>query len=190
MALGLGMQATSLLTEGFLGSKQKKAEKALAKYNQQLALQRAKAVEERTKFRQMRQAEYGQRLLGQQKASLGGSGMASGAGGVGDMILAEQASELELENLLIGQEGLLEASQARSQANQYGFQASQLGQQARNSILGGFLGASPMVATGAYYGFKGLGKFGGSMVSDLGHIFGASKNKAEFIKPIKEMFTA
>ena len=75
---------------------------------------------------------------------------------MGDQILAKQRSELELKNLMIGNEGLLEASQARSQAGAYRMQAKMFGQQARNTLLGGFLGAGGDIGRGlgTYYMLK------------------------------------
>ena len=147
-AIGVGLMAGSSVWSGFLGASEKKSQKALAKYNALLAEKQAKAIEERTKFQMSRQAKAGERLIGHQTAALGASGMAMGAGGVGDEILAEQRSELELENLMIGYEGLLEASQARSQAAAYRMQAKMFGQQARNSIIMGFLGAGSSIGQG------------------------------------------
>ena len=148
LAIGTGLQAGSSILSGFLGSREKKAEKALAKYNAALMDKQAKEIEERTRFQLVRQAEAGEREIGFLRTTLGASGMVAGAGGVGDELLAEQRSELELESLLIGYEGRLEASQARSGAGAYRMQAKMLGQQARNTLLGGFLGAGSAIGQG------------------------------------------
>jgi len=140
LAAGLGLQAGSSLVQGFLGSNQKKDEAAIAKYNAAITRQNAEMVKKRVRFQQSRQAEMGARILGEKEAALGGSGLVT-TEGAPMLSLALQESELELENFLIGQQGQEEINQLVSQAQGYDIMAKQAKKGARQSLVGGFLGA-------------------------------------------------
>ena len=90
------------------------SEKNIAEFNAQVAEQQAKAERLRAGFAQKRQAERGERVTSSLQAGLG---MAGGLGAGTSLLLeAEQAAELELENLLIGFEGEVLARRAETQA--------------------------------------------------------------------------
>ncbi len=86
----------------------------IANYKAAVAEQTAKAEELAAGFEQQRQTEAAERVKSRLRAQLGA------AGGTGSPVAfdltAEQAAELELENLLIGYEGEVRAGRARSQA--------------------------------------------------------------------------
>ena len=90
-----------------------KSQKNLAVFNAQVAENEAKAKRQATRFKSKRQAEAGARIKSSLKAKIAAGG---GAGSpVAEDLVAEQASELELENLLIGFEGEVAATQAENQ---------------------------------------------------------------------------
>ena len=99
--------AKGLRTEG-------KSAQNIANFNAAIAEQEAKAQRAKAGFAQKRQAKRGAEITSALTAKLGA------AGGVGSPVAldlaAEQAAELELENLLIGFEGEVLAGQAESQA--------------------------------------------------------------------------
>jgi hypothetical protein len=91
-----------------------KSRENLAKFNAQVAENEATAKRQATKFATKRQAEKGARIKSSLKARIAASG---GTGSpVSEDLQAEQASELELENLLIGFEGEVSAQQSKEQA--------------------------------------------------------------------------
>jgi len=191
LAMGLGMQAGSSLLGGFFGANQKKNEAAVAKYNAAVMRKRAEAIRMQTKFRQVRQAEEGARVQGELRASIGGSGIVS-TQGAPLLALALQKSETDLENYLIGYEGRQLAEEAENQALEYDMQKQFARIGARQSMIGGFLGAgaSAMMAwsqipkkttsptfswtkmastgSGAYGGTGGGGPTGGGSRSMIG----------------------
>lgn len=93
---------------------QGKSEQNIAEFNAQVAEQAAIAAKSKAAFAQKRQAKKGVAIQSALEAGLGK------AGGIGSPVAAdligEQAEELELENLLLGFEGEVLASQAESQA--------------------------------------------------------------------------
>ena len=103
----------SLSGAGALRAQGKSAQN-IANYNAAVAEQEAKAIRDKAKFDQIRQAERAERIKGAQEAAIAKAG---GAGSpVAGYLAGEQAAELELENLLIGHEGELGAGRAESQA--------------------------------------------------------------------------
>ncbi len=99
--------AAGLRTEG-------KSAQNIANFNAAIAEQEAKAQRAKAGFAQKRQAKRGVEITSALTAKLGA------AGGLGSPVAldlaAEQAAELELENLLIGFEGEVLAGRAESQA--------------------------------------------------------------------------
>lgn len=106
------------LFESLSGAKGLRAEgksaQNIAEFNAQIEEQNAIAVKNKALFEQQRQAKKGTAIKSSQIARLAkGGGLGSPV--TGDLV-AEQASELELENLLIGFEGEVAAQQRLSQA--------------------------------------------------------------------------
>jgi len=141
MAIGAGMQAGASILQGFMGSKQKKNEAAVAKYNAAVKRQEVKSIEYQTKFLQGRQAEAGARVQGELKAAIGGSGIVS-TQGAPMLALALQKSESDLENYMIGFEGMAAADRAENEALQYDMQKQFARIGAKQAMIGGFLGAA------------------------------------------------
>lgn len=135
-----GMMAGSSILSGFFGSTQKKNEAAVAKYNAALMQQQAEAIKQKTKFQMIRQAEEGQRVQGELRAAIGGSGLVA-TQGAPLLALALQKSESGLQNYLIGYEGRIAANEALSGAQNYLMQAKAAKIGAKQSMISGFLGA-------------------------------------------------
>ncbi len=91
-----------------------KSAQNIANFNAAVALQEAEAQRAKAGFAQKRQAKRGAQIKSALTAKIGA------AGGIGSLVAAdlaaEQAAELELENLLIGFEGEVAAGKAESQA--------------------------------------------------------------------------
>ena len=146
MAIGAGMQAGASILQGFMASKQKKNEAAVAKYNAAVKRQEVKSIEYQTKFLQQRHAEAGARVKGDLEASIGGSGTVS-TQGAPMLALALQDSELQLENYLIGFQGRIEAGQAESEAIGYDIQKKMARIGSRQALISGFLGAGASIGS-------------------------------------------
>ena len=92
-----------------------KSEQRIAEFNAQVAEQEAKAALLRSGFDQEQQAKEAEKIKSRVQANIGAAG---GTGSpVAVDITKEQASELELENLLIGFEGEVAARRAGTQAD-------------------------------------------------------------------------
>lgn len=84
-------------------------------FNARVLERNAKARIEKAKFDQVRQALRGRKILGRQIARAAASGALLDEGAPLRAI-TEQAEELELENLLIGHEGMVDAMRTRQEA--------------------------------------------------------------------------
>ena len=91
-----------------------KSRENLAKFNAQVQANEATAKRQATKFASKRQAEAAARTKSSLAARIAAAG-GTGSPVAGDLASA-QASELELENLLIGYEGEVAARQSDEQA--------------------------------------------------------------------------
>jgi len=145
--IGIGMQVGSSLLKGFFGSRQKKDEAAVYKYNAAVKRQEAEAIKKRTEFQQVRWAEAAARTQGYLEASVGGSGTVS-TQGAPMLALALQKQESELQGYLIGLQGRMEANLALSTADEYDMMKRMARKQARQSMIGGILGAGASVMSG------------------------------------------
>jgi hypothetical protein len=144
---GTGMQAYSKYQEGQAAAQEAKNAAVMEEYNAQVAEQAAKAAENRSMYEQERQLLEAKRVKGAQAAAIAGAGGIPGAGS-NLLLQAKQASELELDNLMIGYEGLTEAQRARSQAAGYRLQGSIYKQKAKNLKQAGLIGAGTSLLTG------------------------------------------
>ncbi len=144
---GVGLETGGSVLSGFFGASHKKNEAAVAKYDAAVMFQRAKAIRQKIKFQQVRQAEEGARIQGEIEAGIGGSGVVS-TEGAPLLSLALQKTESDLQNYLIGYEGRQEAKEAESQAMNFLLKAKQAKIGARQSLIGGFLGAGASALQG------------------------------------------
>lgn len=149
MGLGALAMAGGQLYGGYSAYEEGKDEAKLAKYNAAVKEQEAKSIEAKTKFEQMRAAEAGERTQQELEANIGASG---GVSTLGSPLLAAavQASELELKNLLIGQEGQTEAARARSEAEGYRMEGRMARARGRSAFTGSLIGAGGTLLSGLY----------------------------------------
>lgn len=114
ITVGTGIGAMGMYQQGQVAAQQAKSAQNMANYNAQVQEQEARARRQKATFDQTRQAKHGARVKSALTAKL------AKAGGLGSPVAldlaAEQAEELELENLLIGYEGEVGARRAESQA--------------------------------------------------------------------------
>ena len=144
---GVGMQAIGQYQQGVAAQAQAKAQATVAEYNARVSEQQAKAEEQAMQFRQRKAAEEASRYQSALQAGLGASGVVSSAG-TPLMIQARQVAESELENLMIGYEGMVGAQRARSQASLDRLQASIYKQQGKSAYTAGIFGAGTSLLTG------------------------------------------
>lgn len=145
--IAAGLTAGGMIYQGMMASQQAKTAQAVADYNAQLQEQQARQIEARTALAQKRQAKAATRKMGTLVARLGASGGVISEGAP-LLIQATQASESEMENLMIGYEGAVKASQARSQGQIDRMQADIYGKSATGALVGGALGAGSTLLTG------------------------------------------
>lgn len=156
---GVGLSAWSMYQQGRYAAADAKSQANLAEYNAQLAEREAQAAEAKTRFDQLRQQKMGAALQGQLTAKLGASGAVMDVGAP-LTLLAEQAGELALENMLIGVEGRTTAERYRSQGAIDTMQAGIYRTRAKNARTTGTLGAAGTLLQG--FGAMGsMGMFGG-----------------------------
>jgi len=111
---GTTIAAAGQLQAGQIAQAEAQSAQNIANYNAAVMEQEARAIRQKATFEQKRQAEEATRIKSALTARLGA------AGGLGSPVAAdlaaEQAAEMELENLLIGYEGEVGARRALSQA--------------------------------------------------------------------------
>ena len=152
---GIGLQAFGAIRAGQATEARAEGEEAMARHNQAVKEQSAKAAEMKAKFDQMRQAKRGQRVLGTLRAGLGASGAVTSEGAPEDIVI-EQADELALENALIGHEGQVTAARERSAGDIFGMEAELAGSRAGRAGTTGLIGAGATLLSG-FGTARGLG---------------------------------
>lgn len=115
MAAGVGLAAAGQVQAGRAAEVAGKSEQAIANYNAAVQEREAQAIEQRTGLEQRRQTEEAARAMSRMRAGFGVAGVIPTAG-TPLQIQAKQASEFEMENLMIGYRGVTEAARARSAA--------------------------------------------------------------------------
>ena len=150
--MAVTMMAGAQVAGGLAARQEGKDAEALADYNASVMEAEAKQEEAKAKFDSIRQAEEAERIQGSLTAGLGMSGVDVSVGSP-LLLQAKQASELELDNLMIGYEGQLAASRARSQATGYKMEGDFAKQRGKNKMIGSFMGAGGTL-------LKGFGGYG------------------------------
>jgi len=115
MATGLGLAAVGQVQAGRAAAAEAESAQALANYDAAVQEREAQAIEARTALEQRRQAEEAARAMSTMRARIGVAGVVPTVGAP-LQVQAKQASEFEMENLLIGYRGRTEAARARSAA--------------------------------------------------------------------------
>ena len=112
--LGTGVAVAGQIQQGRAIQAQAATAESMAAYNVAVQKREAAAIEQKARFEQSRQAKRAARIKSALTAKI------ATAGGLGSPVAAdlaaEQAAELELENLLIEYEGEVGAQRALSQA--------------------------------------------------------------------------
>lgn len=150
LMVGMGVQAAGQIQAGRIAGVEAESAKRVHDYNAAVMEQQAKAVRQKAKFEQVRQAKMARAKISELRL------WQAGAGAIGSGLLEEeQAAELELEGLLIGYEGEVEAQRALSQAELdriSGRLAKKRGKAAKRAA---YIGAGATLLTG--FGMAGMG---------------------------------
>jgi len=115
MMYGSAAAAGGALYQGRQAQIQGRNQQAMAEYNARVMGMEAKAIEKKTQFEQIQHRKAATRIEKRLKARLAASGAIPDVG-IALLLQDEQASEMDLENALIGAGGSVEASRARSAA--------------------------------------------------------------------------
>ena len=136
---------------------QGKSAENIANYQAAVAEQEATALRSKAKFEQTRQVGMAERIKSSMTAAIA---VAGGLGSpVAEDLAAEQAAELELENLLIGYEGEVGAKRAESQAILDRLQGQLTRQQAKSAARQANIGFGMQLGSLAL--LSGFGRGGG-----------------------------
>jgi ABC-type Na+ efflux pump permease subunit len=156
LIVSAAVSAAGAVQQGNAAKSEAESQKNMADYNAQLAEREAQSIEQKTAFDQSREAEAGSERMSSLKAALGASGAVTSAGSP-LLIMAKQASENELTNLGIGQEGQLAASRARSEGALQTMQGKIYQQGGQNAQTASYFKAGS-TALDAFGKYKGYGK--------------------------------
>jgi hypothetical protein len=132
---------------GMAANAEGKSAQNMANYNSQLAEREANMTEQRTALQQKQQAEEASRRQSTMRAGLGASGVVSTEGSP-LLIQAEQASQDEFQNLLVGYQGQQEATALRSEATLQRQQGKMARKSGKNAMIGSFIGAGSSLMSG------------------------------------------
>lgn len=144
---GLGLMVAERIQAGRVAEEEAESQQALAEYRAAVQEHEAQAIEQRTMVEQQRQAEEAERAMSVLQARIGVAGAVPTVGAP-LQVQAKQASEFELENLMIGYHGRTAAERARSAAEleRIGGQlARERGKAARQAA---YIGAGATLLTG------------------------------------------
>jgi hypothetical protein len=141
------LQAGAQIYEGISAYQEGAAEKKMSDYNAALEEQKAKQIEAVTGLKQQRQAELASREASTMEVGVAVSGAVSTQGSP-LLMQAKQASESELENLMIGYGGGVQAAQARSQAAIDRMTGKLAKWRGKAKMIGSFMGAGGTMLAG------------------------------------------
>ena len=142
-----GFSAYASYREGLAQQEQAKAQEYLSLYNARVAEQNARMTEARTNFEQIRQQRRGGQVMGRLRARLGASGAVMSEGAPLALMI-DQASELALENALIGFEGRTQAGRWRSQGRLSRVQATIFREKGKNAMDAAYMNVGSTLLTG------------------------------------------
>ena len=141
------MGAVGEIQAGKAGAAEAETQEAMMRYNVRLQEREAREIEARTAFEQKRQAEAGARVTSAMRAEMGAAGVIPSAE-TSLLVQAKQASELELENLMIGYRGQVGAQRARSQAELDKLQAKIYKRRGKTAERAGYMRAGTTLLRG------------------------------------------
>lgn len=145
--IGTAISTAGVLQSAGAAAQQAASQQAVAEFNARVQKREAQAIEQQTAFRQRRAAQEGARQASRLKAAIGASG-AVVSEGTPLLIQGTQLAESELDVLLIGQQGAVEAGRARSQGRLDQLQAGIFGGRIGAARTAGVLGAGTTLLTG------------------------------------------
>lgn len=152
---GIGLQVAGQIQAGRAAAAAGESAQAIANYNAAVQEREAQAIEQRTGLEQRRQAEEAARAMSRMRAGMGMAGVIPTAG-TPLQIQAKQASEFEMENLMIGYRGMTEAARARSAAEIERMGGELAIQRGRAAEQAAYIGAGATLLTG--FGAMGMAK--------------------------------
>lgn len=155
MLAGTGLGVAGQIQAGRAAETEAKSAQAMANYNAAVQEREAKAIEQRTAIEQQRQAEESARAMSAMRARIGIAGAVPTVGAP-LMVQAKQASEFELENLMIGYRGMTEAARARSAAEMERMGGRLARERGRARKRAAYIGAGATLLTG----FGAMGMYG------------------------------
>ena len=156
--VALAVMAAAAAYKGMQQNAQAKSAANMAEYNADVAKSEAKAIEQKSLKQSQIQAANSARKMATLEAGLGASGAVT-TEGAPLAILGTQASEFEKDNLMIGFEGQVAASQKRAQAVGDEMQADIYREKGSQAQTAGFINAGTTVMAG-WKGATGNTMFG------------------------------
>ena len=155
MIAAMAVMAAGKIYEGMAANAQGKSEQNMANYNAALSEREANMTEQKTAYQQKLQAEEASRRQSTMRAGLGASGVVSTEGSP-LLIQAEQASQDEFQNLLVGYQGQQEATALRSGATLNRMEGKVARQKGKAGLTAGFIGAGSSLMS-SFSGAAGTG---------------------------------
>lgn len=147
-AAGLVLGFASTVFQGYTSYQAASYQAAIADMNQEIANENAVRALERSQIEQQDQDSITLAMLGEQEAQQAASGLAFGSRSF--RLTRKSAQELGRKDALnIRQAGELEAYDYKTQAANFGAAAEANKASATNSLLGGFLGGTASLISGA-----------------------------------------
>lgn len=147
MAAGIGLVGAGQVQAGRAAEVEGKSAQAIANYNAAVQEREATAIEARTGLEQRRQTEEAARAMGTMRARIGVAGVVPTVGAP-LQVQAKQASEFEMENLMIGYRGATAAARARSAAEIERMGGELAGERGKVRKRAAYVGAGATLLTG------------------------------------------
>jgi len=144
---GLGVAALGQIQAGQAAAAQAKGQEAMAQYNARVQQQEAEMAAQQSLYRQSLHNREMSRAQGALLANLAASGV-SASEGTPLLIQQTQATEAEMDRLMIAYQGQISSGRSMSQASLDRLQGSIYGQRAKNEATTGYLKAGTSLLTG------------------------------------------
>ena len=144
---GLGLGAIGLVQQGQAAAAAAKGQEAMAAYNARVQQQEAEMAVQQSLYRQSLHNREMSRAQGALLANLAASGV-SASEGTPLLIQQTQATEAEMDRLMIAYQGQISSGRSMSQASLDRLQGSIYGQRAKNEATTGYLKAGTSLLTG------------------------------------------
>ena len=151
-ALATGVAGTTLTAAGQIqagqaAAAQAKGQEAMAAYNARVQEQEAEMASQQSLYRQQLHTREGSRQMASLRANMAASGVDISEGSP-LLIQQTQATESEMDRLMIAYQGQIASGRAMSQAGMDRLQGSIYSKQAKSAKTTGFIGAGTSLLTG------------------------------------------